>query len=79
VFADYILTNAASAARAARLGIVERGDDNVPLPTVGVHEDYLHAALAAIEKEAGSVETYLVDVLGVSHEMRARLKSRFVV
>lgn len=78
VFADYILTNAAAAARAARVG-AENGPDDAPLPTVGVHEDYLHAAYEAIEKQAGSVETYLTDVLGITPAMRARLTSRFVV
>lgn len=72
VFADYILTNAI--ARPARLD-----SEDAPSPTVGVHEDYLHAAFAAIERQAGSVETYLTDVLGVTAGMRARLAARFVV
>lgn len=47
-------------------------------PFLGVRRDYLETAFAAIEREAGTLDAYLGDKLGVSTNMRAALKRRLV-
>ena len=76
IFADFLLTNAnASRWAQERSG---RADDDIPLPQVGVHEDYLHATYQTIDSQTGDVQHYLSDVLNVTSAMRARLAAHFL-
>jgi protein tyrosine/serine phosphatase len=76
IFEDFLLTNANASRWAQERGAAR--DDDAPLPHVGVHQDYLHAAYEAIEKTSGSVDAYLSDVLQVTPAMRERLAAHFV-
>lgn len=87
IFADYELTNEAAdvATRLpemARLFNEHIGKDyahDVFHPFVGVDADFLHAALDSIEAEAGSLDTYLTDTLGVGSAEVEVLRSKFLV
>lgn len=59
-----------------RLGIPVDGD--VVATLLGVHGDYLDAALAGIEAEHGSVDGYLQRVGGLTGEKRERLQARLL-
>jgi len=86
IFADYELTNVAVDVDArlpdARTHFNEMlGKDypgDVYRPFLGVRRPYLEAAFRAIEGEAGSIDSYLTDVLNVDEAMRAALRKRLV-
>ncbi len=47
-------------------------------PFMGVRARYLRTAFATIEAEAGSIDAYLTDALGLTEAQRADLKTRLV-
>lgn len=86
IFADYELTNAVldidqrlpriQARMEERLG---RTLDAAALkPMLGVNADYLRGALDAIETNAGSIDAYLENVLGVGSSERAALRRKLL-
>lgn len=82
VFADYEFTNAAVDLERRMPKIQERMEERLARkldsealrPMLGVEVDYLHATIAEIEAQSGSVENYLGDVLGVGQKELARLR-----
>jgi len=48
------------------------------LPMLEVHEDYLRAALASIDRRYASVEAYLAEELSVGEREREELRSRYL-
>ncbi|MEO0551235.1 MAG: tyrosine-protein phosphatase [Pseudomonadota bacterium] len=87
IFADYDLTNSAAdvekrLADMARMFNQHIGKDypnEVYHPFVGVHEDFLTAAIESITAKSGSLDAYLIETLGVEppqqNDIRARLLS----
>lgn len=83
---DYELTNAAVDIDArlpdAQKFFNEQLGKNYPAdvyrPFMGVRRRYLETALSVIDAEAGSLDAYLADVLGVTDTMRTALKARLV-
>ena len=45
---------------------------------VSVHEDYLRTALGEMERQCGSIDAYLSDVLGVDAGLRETLEARLL-
>lgn len=87
IFADYELTNEAANV-AGRLPEMARqfnayiGKDyphDVFHPFVGVHADFLHAALDSIMAQAGGLECYLADSLGVGAAETDALRAKYLV
>jgi protein-tyrosine phosphatase len=84
--ADYLLTNEAvqleeRLPRAAKWFNEQAGRDHsveVYRPFLGVREVYLEAAFATINEEAGGLQPYLTDVLGVDAAKRDALRSRLL-
>ncbi len=86
VFDDYDLTNRSgvvdgilkqAAARFSKR--LERDIEPEQLrPMIGVEEAYLAAAIAAIESEFGTIESYREKVLGVTPQMRERMRAHLV-
>jgi protein-tyrosine phosphatase len=86
VFADYEFTNQAvdldvrlpriRASMERRIG--KALSEEVLLPMLGVHADYLRTAFAGIEARHGSVDFYLRDALGVGDKERAVLRARLL-
>lgn len=87
VMADYLLTmtagdpraRIASAAPSIRARYGEHMDDATILVLMGVEEDYLATALAAIAGRYGSVERYAAEVLGVDAVRREGIARRLIV
>lgn len=85
--ADYELTNTAvdiearlPDAQAYFNNMLDRSyDADVYRPFMGVRRRYLETALSTVEKQSGSIDAYLEDVLGVTEEKRAALKARLLV
>lgn len=87
MFADYELTNEAADV-ASRLPEMARqfnayiGKDyphDVFHPFVGVHADFLHGALESIEAQAGGLDVYLEQTLGVGAKETETLREKFLV
>lgn len=83
VMQDYLLTAqffdpAVELRRVRRKYQLEHLDEEVALPILEVHEDYLAAALASIEDNFGSVERYLDEGLGLGPEGVAELRRRYL-
>jgi protein tyrosine/serine phosphatase len=86
IVADYELTNLAAKvderiaeAREYFNKLLDKTyDDDVYRPFLGVRARYLDTALTAIRKDAGSIDTYLDQALGVDAALRSRLVDRFV-
>jgi len=84
VYADYEFTNQAVDIEARLPRIQARMEERLSRkldpkalrPMLGVHVDYLRAALSAIEAKYGSALGYLETELGVGKRERARLKER---
>ena len=84
IFADYELTNTAAkvedriddARKYFNHHIGKNYGNEVYKPFLGVRERYLRTALATIQAEAGSVDTYLTDALDVSHDMQDAMRAR---
>ena len=84
VFADYEFTNAAvdlerrmpriQARMEERLG--RKLDPEALRPMLGVHTDYLRAALDAIGTQHSSADAYITDVLGIDAAARQLLRER---
>ena len=83
---DYLLTNEAVQLEArlpkAAAWFNEQAGRNhsieVYRPFLGVREVYLQAAFARIEEEAGGLNTYLTDVIGVDAAKREALRARLL-
>ena len=86
VMADYLLTVTAgdparritSAAPSIRARYGAQMDDATILTLMGVEEDYLATALAAIDERYASVERYAAEVLGVESTRLAGIEARLV-
>ena len=87
IFVDYELTNEAAGVE-ERLPEMARqfnayiGKDypaEVFHPFVGVHADFLDAALESIDQQSGGVEAYLAETLSVGEREIARLQEKFLV
>jgi protein-tyrosine phosphatase len=82
VFADYEFTNAAVdlETRMPRIQarmeerLARKLDSEALRPMLGVHVDYLHHALRAIDERYGSALSYMEQVLGVGASERAALR-----
>lgn len=86
IIADYEMTNTAvdiearlPEAQAYFNNMLDRSyDADVYRPFMGVRRRYLETALSTIEKESGSIDTYLEEVLGVTKEKQSALKARLL-
>lgn len=86
VFSDYLLTNTAAkieerideARNYFNNAIGKNYSNEVYLPFLGVKERFLRSALAAIKEEAGSVDAYLSDTLGVTNETQDMIRGRLI-
>jgi protein-tyrosine phosphatase len=84
VFADYEFTNQAVDIERRMPRIQERMEERLSRkldpaalrPMLGVELDYLRATLDEIETRSGSVDAYLIDVLGVGEKKRATLRNK---
>ena len=77
VLVDYLTTNdqLLPVLEGLMAGVASRGiDPDLPLPVVGVREEYLETALARVA-QMGGMSAYL-EHLGVSEETRERLRDR---
>ncbi|MEO1660015.1 MAG: tyrosine-protein phosphatase [Pseudomonadota bacterium] len=87
IFADYELTNQAAnvaerlpeMARLFNEHIGKSYDDEIYHPFVGVDAAFLDAALTSIVDQAGTLDAYLQDTLGVDAAARADLRERYLV
>ena len=87
IFADYELTNEAAdvaerlpeAARQFNAYIGKDYPDEVYHPFVGVHRDFLDAALESIVSRSGGIEAYLAEHLKVGDPEIEVLRSKFLV
>ncbi len=83
--AEFLLTNRAPTLSVLRdqsvPGIEERLgrtlEDDAIRALLEVHEDYLHTYLAVVEREHGSLDDYLRNVIGVDDAARDQLIERF--
>ncbi len=57
---------------------MEHMDEESILPMLEVHEEYLEAALSAIEREYGSAEVYLQRALDVGPAELEELRRRYL-
>ena len=85
VVADYLLTNTAGdveariAAGGETIRAVARQLDPGSLRVImGVEPEYLESAFAMIADKHGSIDGYLVDVLGADDALRGRLREKLV-
>jgi protein tyrosine/serine phosphatase len=86
IVADYELTNVAvdldkrmpqiRERMAARMG--REISEEAIRPMLGVHVDYLNAAVDAMEERHGDIKSYMNAVLGVDEAMTERLRQHFV-
>ncbi len=87
IFADYELTNEAAnvddrlpeMARMFNQHIGKDYADEVYHPFVGVSAEFLHGALDSMTAQAGSIEAYLADTLGVGAAETEQLRAKFLV
>jgi protein-tyrosine phosphatase len=87
VFEDYLLTNTAAQVEKKlpmwQAWLEAQIGRKVPVealkPFMGVKASYLETAITAIERQNGSLEGYLNDVLGVDAVRRDRLKAALLV
>ncbi len=83
---DYELTNVAVDLDKRLPGIKARIEERIGKsvtdeairPMLGVHRDYLAAAIASMKSQYPDVPTYMDAVLGVDAKMVAKLRARFV-
>ena len=86
IFADYELTNTAAnvedriddARKYFNYHIGKNYSNEVYKPFLGVRERYLRTALATIEAEVGSVDTYLTETLSVTGDMQDTMRARLI-
>lgn len=86
IFADYELTNQAAKvderlpeARDYFNSMLNKNyDDAVFMPFLGVERQFLEAAIASIEDQSGSIETYLGETLGVDPAKRAAIRDNLL-
>lgn len=86
IVADYDLTNQAAEVDSRLPEAADYFNDflgksyepEVYRPFMGVHPRYLETALTAIKSEAGSIDTYLVEKLGVTPQMQDGLRARLI-
>lgn len=85
VIEDYVLTNTAGDAEARIAagietikGISGAMEEDVLRVLMGVEPEYLESALAAVEKEHGSLDAYLAEALGADPALRENLRSALV-
>lgn len=85
IMADYLLTNTAgdveariAAGMETIVSITGQRDEAVMRVLMGVEEEYLAAALAAVAQRHGSVEGYLNEALGVDDAMKAALHDALI-
>jgi len=86
IFADYELTNIAAkvedriddARKYFNHHIGKNYGNEVYKPFLGVRERYLRTALAEINAEAGSVDAYLMNVLGITRETQDDIRARLI-
>jgi protein-tyrosine phosphatase len=84
VMADYLLSNASfETARlrfdtGGRLTSLEARAPGAVAAVVGVHADYLHAAMRRMEQDFGSIDTWLERRSGLSGQRRALLAERLL-
>jgi protein tyrosine/serine phosphatase len=86
IFIDYELTNTAAKveerlpeARAYFNEMLSKDfEDQVYQPFVGVDRVFLDAAIAAIEDQSGSIDTYLERTLGVDQARREQLRETYL-
>jgi len=86
IVADYELTNVAAKvddrigeAREYFNKLLDKNyDDDVYRPFLGVRVRYLETALDAIREDAGSIDAYLENALGVDEALRVRLIGKLV-
>ena len=53
-------------------------DDDAVRALLEVHEDYLATYMAEVERDHGSLDTYLAMVIGVDEPLKERLRARFL-
>lgn len=85
ILADYVLTNQAGNIEAriaagaehirAKYGAIE---ETTIRTLMGVDEDYLTTALAAVEARYGTIDTYLSDVIGLDEAGRNALRVHYL-
>lgn len=86
IFEDYELTNSAAnvedrlpeMARMFNEYIGKDYADEVYQPFVGVHRNFLTAALDSIQSQSGDLDTYLGETLGVGAQERDRLRGLYL-
>jgi protein tyrosine/serine phosphatase len=86
IMADYELTNQAAnvAERLAEMArlfnqhIGKTYPDDVYHPFVGVHADFLTAAIGSMEAESGSLEAYLANTLGLTPDRQEILRDKLL-
>ncbi len=86
IVGDYMATNIAAQvedrlADATAYFNRQSGADHPPevyRPFLGVREDYLREAFGAIDAQAGGLDAYLTEVLGVGEDKRAALRRRLI-
>lgn len=86
IVADYDLTNQAAEVDSRLQEAADYFNDllgksyepEVYRPFMGVHPRYLETALTTIKSEVGSVDTYLVETLGVTQQMQDGLRARLI-
>jgi protein-tyrosine phosphatase len=76
IYADYLLSNDYLVAF-REAAIAEPGWEHTG-PLWETKRDYLDGAFSAICDKYGSIDSYLQDVIGLTHEMRAELKARLL-
>jgi protein tyrosine/serine phosphatase len=85
ILADYVLTNQAGnieariAAGAEQIRSKYGAIDEATIRTLmGVEEDYLVTALAAVESRHGTVDAYLSDIIGLDDAARNALRAHYL-
>ena len=87
IFTDYELTNTAAnveerlpeASAYFNEMLSKDFDDAVYQPFVGVDNEFLEAAFAAIKDQSGDIDTYLAETLGVDRAKRETIRKKFLV
>ena len=86
IFADYDLTNIAAKVEERLPEAQAYFNDylgktyakEVYRPFVGVDVEFLETAIGAINSEAGSIDTYLKEALGVTQDMKDAMRARLI-
>ncbi len=76
IYADYLLSNDYLVAL-REAAIAEPGREHTG-PLWEARREYLEGAFSAICDKYGSIESYLQDAIGLTHEMRTELKDRLL-